>query len=183
MTYPVVLDTCVLFPMYLRDTLLRLAAADLYRPVWSAQILDELLTVLIREQATTADQAQRIVDLMRANFPDSEVTGHESLIPAMTCAETDRHVLAAAVRAGASLLVTENLTDFPLTAVAPYDVEVISVDSFLLDLYDASPRLVVGTLVRQAERYKREPTTVHGVLAALGRAGARNFADEVRRVV
>ncbi|MEV6966254.1 PIN domain-containing protein [Hamadaea sp. NPDC051192] len=46
MTLSVLLDTCVLFPMYLRDSLLRLAAADLYRPHWSPQILAELHRVL-----------------------------------------------------------------------------------------------------------------------------------------
>ncbi|WP_363259472.1 PIN domain-containing protein [Hamadaea sp.] len=54
MTLSVLLDTCVLFPMYLRDSLLRLAAADLYRPHWSPQILDELHRVLVREGATSA---------------------------------------------------------------------------------------------------------------------------------
>jgi len=37
MTFYALLDACVLFPMYLRDSLLRLAAADLYRPVWSSK--------------------------------------------------------------------------------------------------------------------------------------------------
>lgn len=119
---------------------------------------------------------------MRQNFPDAEITDHESLIDAMTCDLTDRHVLAAAVKAGASVLVTANRSDFPLQSTQPYGVEVTSPDDLLLDLLDAAPTLVIRTLSRQAERYKREPTTLHGLLVALGKAGAPNFADEVRRI-
>jgi hypothetical protein len=38
--FPVVLDSCVLYPMYLRDLLLRAAEAELYRAHWSQEILD-----------------------------------------------------------------------------------------------------------------------------------------------
>ncbi|TDB80270.1 PIN domain-containing protein [Micromonospora sp. KC721] len=37
-----VLDACVLVPSVLADTLLRCAEQDLYRPVWSRAILDEV---------------------------------------------------------------------------------------------------------------------------------------------
>jgi hypothetical protein len=40
--FAVVLDTCVLYPQYLRDTLLRLAERRLYNPLWSADIRAEL---------------------------------------------------------------------------------------------------------------------------------------------
>jgi hypothetical protein len=67
MSLPVLLDACVLFPMYLRDSLLRLAAADLYQAYWTGQILDELRGALIRERAASAGQAERIVALMRTH--------------------------------------------------------------------------------------------------------------------
>lgn len=42
MTFPALLDTCVLYPAYLCDTLLRLAEAEAYRPLWSFDIVREL---------------------------------------------------------------------------------------------------------------------------------------------
>jgi hypothetical protein len=40
--FPAFLDTCVLYPAYLCDTLLRLAEASAYRPLWSADVFVEL---------------------------------------------------------------------------------------------------------------------------------------------
>lgn len=48
MAFPVLLDTCVLVPGYLNDTLLWLVAADTYRPLWSAHVLDELHRNLVK---------------------------------------------------------------------------------------------------------------------------------------
>ncbi|MEV6275886.1 PIN domain-containing protein [Nocardia sp. NPDC051832] len=38
----VFLDTCVLYPAHLRDTILRFAEADLIQPLWTAEVLAEL---------------------------------------------------------------------------------------------------------------------------------------------
>ena len=42
MSFPVLLDACVLLPYQLCDLLLRVAESGLYRPLWSEDILDEL---------------------------------------------------------------------------------------------------------------------------------------------
>ncbi|WP_298182736.1 hypothetical protein [Saccharomonospora sp.] len=62
---------------------------------------------------------------------DAEVEGYKDLIDAMKCDKKDRHVLAAAVRGNASVLVTANLKDFPTEALEPYDIRALSPDEFL----------------------------------------------------
>jgi len=181
--FSALLDTCVLFPMYLRDTLLRLAAADIYQPLWSTHILTELHRALVRQGTTTTDQANRIIKLVRSHFPDSEIAGYEPLIPTVTCHEKDRHVLAAAIKAGTALLITDNTADFPPAATLPHGIQVLTADQFLLELLDASAGTVILTLTRQAERYKRDPKTLDALLASLSRAGLRDFTHQVRRQI
>ena len=55
---------------------------------------------------------------------DCLVTGYEDLIDSLTLPDPDdRHVLAAAIRAGASVIVTYNLKDFPAATLAQFDIE------------------------------------------------------------
>lgn len=108
---------------------------------------------------------------MVEHFPAAMVTGHRTLIDAMTNDPKDRHVLAAAVRGGAELIVTQNVRDFPPAATAPYDIEVSDQDAFLLDQRALDPVAVRRALTRQVSRYRREPRTVADLLIALGRTG------------
>jgi hypothetical protein len=112
------------------------------------------------------------LDQMNGAFPDALVTGYEALIGEMVNDPKDRHVLAAAVRGGAEVLVTENLRDFQPDAVRLYDIEVVSQDTFLLDQLDLRPADVMDALRRQVSRYHREPRNVEALLAILGSLGS-----------
>jgi len=164
--FTVVLDTCVLYPAHLRDTLLRLAERGLYRAQWSDDILTELERNLT-ESGVAPPSVSHLVEQMQRAFPDAWVLGYQALIPTMTCDEKDRHVLAAAVRADAAAIVTFNVRDDP--------------DAFLIDQLDLSPRAVLEELELQAAANRREPKSVAALLDALARAGVPQFADEVRR--
>ena len=112
--FVVVLDTCVLAPMPLCDTLLRLAEDPaFYIPRWSAGILDELRRVLCRMQYSGA-QAERRITAMQTAFEDACVTGYSDLVASMINEEKDGHVLAAAVRTGAHAILTENVKQVTL---------------------------------------------------------------------
>lgn len=178
MAFSVVLDTCVLFPNYLRDTLLRLAVAGTYRPLWSSDILVELERNLA--DFTSEEQAARVVAKMREHFEDAEIAGYEPLVEAMPNDPKDRHVLAAAVRANAAAIVTFNLRDFPVAQLQPFAVAAIHPDEFLLNQLGLAPGAVVATLVEQVQRYRRPPRDVLSLLAMLEASGVPAFAEEVR---
>ena len=89
MAFTVVLDTCVLYPANLRDTLLRFAEYGLYRAHWSEDILDELRRNLI-EDGIAPEPVSHLLPEMRKAFPHASVAGYRSPITAMTCDEKDR---------------------------------------------------------------------------------------------
>jgi hypothetical protein len=178
--FVVVLDTCVLYPAHLRDCLLRLAELDLFVPRWSLAITDELSRNLIGI-GIDAVAVGRLLGAMGGAFPEAEVAGYEQLIESMTCDAKDRHVAAAAVRAGASGIVTFNVRDFPSESLERYEIDTLHPDDFLLDLLDLAPRVVTESLARQAAANRREPQTVPALLEALERAGVPRFVSELRR--
>lgn len=178
MSFPAVLDTNVLYGALLSDYLLWLADRKLFRPLWSEQILEELERNLI-ENGEVPELVHKRLHTMRDYFPDALVTGHESLIDRMECHPKDRHVLAAAVRANAEVLVTFNLKDFPVECAAPFDIQVLHPDDFMLDQLDLYPGATVRTLYKLSETYDSPTMTVDDIVLSLAR-DLPQFADAVR---
>ena len=149
--FPAVLDACVLIPMPLADTLLRLAAGPrLYLPKWTDRIMAEVSRNLVEKFDVSEEKAAYRESEIRKHFPEAWVDGYEDLIPAMTNQSKDRHVLAAAVRAQAEIIVTYNRKDFPATALAPYSIYVQGPSTFLKNLYNLDQEAVLRTLEEQA---------------------------------
>lgn len=164
--YVVVLDTCVLAPMPLCDTLLRLAEDPaFYIPKWSDEILRELRSTLVGMGYTPA-QAERRITAMETAFEDAKVVGYECLVSSMTNNAKDRHVLAAAVRSGAHAILTENTKHFPPESRAPYDIDVPTPDEFLVHQFHLNQELLVDKLVAQASARQ---IPLRELLTALGR--------------
>jgi hypothetical protein len=174
-----VLDTCVLFPQTLRDLLLRAAEAGLYRPRWSDEILDELWRNLQEERGLSPEQARHLLGELRRAFPEAMVTGYDRLIGDMTNAPKDRHVLAAAVRVGAPVIVTDNVKDFPEEDLVPFGVEARTGDEFLKDLYDFDPDRLARIIVELNAARKRPPEPLRATLERLARATPK-FVAQVR---
>lgn len=123
--FTAIYDACVLYPAPLRDFLMWLGLSGRFHARWSPQIHDEWKrNLLINRPDLTSAQLDRTSGLMDLAIPDGLVTGHETLITGLTLPDADdRHVLAAAIRCNASVIVTFNEKDFPASALAPYGIE------------------------------------------------------------
>jgi hypothetical protein len=167
--FVVVYDACVLYPAPLRDLLLRLAAADLVRARWTDQILDECFrNILANREDLRPETLLRTRGLMNAAIPNVLVTDYEGLIPGLVLPDADdRHVLAAAIRAGAQVIVTANLDDFPEVELRKYGVEAQHPDDFVGHLTDLAPGVVLEVVSKQAASLKNPPRTVFELLDTL----------------
>jgi len=166
-----------------RDLLVRLANTGLFRARWTDQILDEMTrSVLRRRSDLTADQLDRTRQLMCTAVPDCLTTGYEGLIPGLTLPDPDdRHVLAAAIRAGSGVIVTENIKDFPAEALEPYNIEAQTPDIFVLHLIDLAPTIVAGVVQAQAAALRNPEMTVSDVLDHLARSGLARSAAALQQ--
>ena len=162
--FKVVLDANVLFPFTLRDTLLRAAAQGYFQLYWSDEILDETTKNLLGNGTVTSEQAHRLRDAMTGAFPESMVSGYEPLIDVMPNDRKDRHVAAAAVKAGAQVIVTNNLKDF---MTLPDGIEAQSPDEFLSNLFDLDPDGIAELVRQQAEALRSPPRSIAELLAGL----------------
>lgn len=167
--FTVVYDACVLYPAPLRDLLMHLALSDLYRARWSDMIHDEWTrNVLASRPDLTQDQLDRTRRLMNAHVRDCLVAGFEYLIPSINLPDpNDRHVVAAAIHSGASLIVTFNLRDFPLEALSPYNLAAQHPDDFIVDLLDLHPAGVLEAAASHRRSLKNPPRTVDEYLDTL----------------
>ncbi|HEV7668027.1 MAG TPA: PIN domain-containing protein [Thermoanaerobaculia bacterium] len=162
----VVVDANVFFPLTLRDTVLRAAAAGFYQLRWSAKILDEMERNLVSTATMPADKAARLRAMMELHFPEAEVIGYEPLIAGLQNDEKDRHVVATAVKAGAQVISTSNLKDF---APLPDGLEAQSPDEFLCNLFDLDPESFVWMLREQAADLLKPPVSFEELLERLAR--------------
>ncbi|PIG93468.1 PIN domain-containing protein [Gloeocapsopsis sp. IPPAS B-1203] len=159
--FTAVYDACVLYPAPLRDLLMWLALTDLFKARWTDEIHGEWIRNVLKERPDlTLEQLTRTKTLMNSNVRDSLVTGYESIIPSLQLPDSgDCHVLAAAIRCNADVIITFNLKDFPSDSLEPYGVEAQHPDEFIRHLLDLNPRVVCEVVERQRRNLKKTPKT------------------------
>jgi len=160
-----ILDANVLYPMMLRDTLLRVAAVGCFRLYWSAEILDEVERNLVADRRMSGEKAHRLRQAMEAAFPDAMVRSYRRLIPTMQNHPKDRHVAAAAASIGATLIVTSNIRDF---RNLPPGLSAVTPDVFLGRLWAENADLVRAAIQRQANAFKDPQLTSDEIVGRLG---------------
>jgi predicted nucleic acid-binding protein len=179
-------DACVLYPAPLRDLLMWLAVTELFRARWSAAIHEEWIRNLLEARSDLSrERLERTRDLMNRSVLNCLVEGYEPLIPGLSLPDPDdRHVLAAALHGGATVIVTYNLADFPKEALEPHGIEALHPDEFILSLFDLAPGPVCATVKKHRQSLKKPAKTVAEYLETLARlslpqtvAQLQGFAD------
>ena len=142
------LDANVLYPAGLRDLLLRLADRYLFAPLWSADIHAEWMRSLLADRPDIdAAVLEKTREVMDKHFPDAVVTGYDATAAGLELPDPgDLHVLAAAVRGGADVIVTLNLRDFPADRLAPHALTAKRPDAFIAGLFETDPNAVIAAV-------------------------------------
>lgn len=147
---------------------MQLALTDLFKARWTDQIHEEWIAALLRRENFDRKTLERTRNLMDTHVRDAKVIGYEDLIQALTLPDpNDRHVLAAAIKAGADAIVTFNLKDFPSAVLSKYGLEAIHPDDFICYQIDLAPAIACGAIKKQRESLKNPPKEKEVFLAIL----------------
>ena len=180
--FRVVLDACSIVPIARTDLLLTFAQHKVYFPLWSREILGEVERAIVTVSGgkVPMDRAKARTARMCAAFEDALVVEYEPLVAVIDGLPDpdDRHVVAAAIRGRAEAIVTDNVKDFPDSALAPWGLHAVTPDDFLRDLHDLDPVIGEDCLAEVVARFKNPPRTVCEFLDAMRRAGAPIHAAE-----
>lgn len=168
-SFTVFYDANVLYPAPLRDFLMHLALTGVYRARWSALVHDEWKrNLLLNRPELTREQLDRTSALMDKAVPDCLVTSFEPLIAGLNLPDPeDRHVLAAAIKCNASVIVTFNLKDFPRPILEPFDIEPLHPDSFIADLWELDHAAILEAAQRHRASLRNPPHSVQEFLDRL----------------
>jgi predicted nucleic acid-binding protein len=150
--YSAVLDACVLVPVSLCDILLRLAEEPaMYRPLWSEEIMAEMAKALRTKLHRTAAEITYRRQQMNHAFPEAMAAVPPELVDAVELPDRDdRHVLAAAIKGQANMIVTQNVKHFPKICLEKWGLLCQTADEFLIDQYHLSPQTMLDKLDDQA---------------------------------
>ncbi len=182
MSFTVLYDANALYPNTLRDLLIRIAQARIIRARWTNEILDEMTDALRRNRPDIpAARLGRLRELMNNAVRDCLVTGYEPLIEGLKLPDPDdRHVLAAAIKSGAQVIVTRNLRHFPVAALEPWEIEAKSPDAFVLDQIGIEGPVVAGCIRQIADSRTNPPESIEDVLRQLEHDGLVESAVALR---
>lgn len=180
------LDASVLFPALLRNILMHLGLAGLFRLRWSDQVHEEWIAALLRLRPDLSrERLMRVRHLMEAHALDARVAGFEHRIERLTLPDPeDRHVLAAAIEAGADVIVTANLRDFPPEVMSGHGILAQHPDTVLVERFAENPGAVLSALRTLRGDLRNPARTAQDLLTLMERqtlvetaAALRPFVD------
>lgn len=175
--FTAVLDTNVIYPVIIRDILFWFAYYDLYTPKWSEHIFDEWKRV-ITEKGVSEEEAANRLSKANSAFPDAFVKNYKGLIEHLELPDiNDRHVLAAAIKTNANLIVTNNIKDFPEEYLLSFSINAKTADDFLTDIIDLNQEQALAAFKEMVSNKKNPTQDEFEVLNLLRNAGLKDTAN------
>lgn len=183
-TFTAFFDANVFFGARLRSIIMTLAQSGLFRPRWSEDVHQEWMQAVVeRRPDLTLEKLERTRRAMDNAVEDCLVTNYSSLIEGLILPDRgDRHVLAAAITAHASVIVTFNVDDFPAAALDLYGIHARHPDDFILDLDSLDPFALYKAVDADLRHYVKMPLTLDAYLDDLRRAGIPKTVDRLDRM-
>lgn len=181
------MDACSLAGALKRNLILTLAEAEFFRLRWSAKVLDEteaaIADILERKGVQDAiERGARARASMELAFEDAMVDDYDTF--QLACRglpdRNDAHVLAAALKTQASVVVTDNLNDFPDAVLAPLNLEAKSTDDFLANTIALDPGRSVAAIRLMRQRLKNPALTPDMLLIEMEAQGLVETVDLLR---
>lgn len=172
-------DACVLYPAPVRDLIIELAVADLYRARWTDRIHDEWISSLLSKRPDlNRERLEKTRLLINSSVEDCIVHGYEPLAETLSLPDVDdRHVLAAAIKAQAQVIVTYNLKDFPAITLKAFGIETQHPDDFFLNQSDLQQGPFLAAIKRIRGALKNPPKTAQEYLDVLRRHSLAKTAE------
>jgi len=178
-----VLDTNVIHPIDVRDLIFWFAHYELFTPKWSKHIFDEWEN-LLRQKGVHEDEIKKRTGKANAAFPDAMVENYESLINAIELPDPkDCHVLAAAIKTNANIIVTNNLKHFPNDYLAKYGLAAKDADNFLTDIIDLNQEHAVTAFRRLVVNRKNPEMDEYKILNLFRQRNLTNTADYLHSLI
>lgn len=150
-------------------------------------ILDETQAAIegmlrARDIAEPDAKASKARIAMERAFEDALIADYDQYLP--MCGglpdPDDAHVLAAALKTQASMIVTENLKDFPQQLLHQMNLEVKSGDAFIADTIALGPTQAVEAIRRMRERFKKPEQSAEQLLLEMEARGLTETVDVLR---
>ena len=139
------IDANVLASAPKRDLILTLARAGMCRFRWTRRIMEETESALVSmflargfENAASQSRAAASTAAMVGAFPEAMIDGDFSNTPVYDGIPDpkDHHILHAAIRCQAPMLVTDNIRDFPSYVLKPHANEIATAEDIIVDTID-----------------------------------------------
>lgn len=178
-----VLDTNVIYPIDVRDLLFWFARYELYTPKWSKHIFDEWVDVMKRK-GLSEDEINKRTRKANLAFPDALVENYEPLIGGLELPDNkDNHVLAAAIKTNANIIVTNNLKDFPDDYLCKFGLAAKDADDFITDTIDLNPDQAVVAFKRLVLNRRNPDLDEYQVLSIFRKRGLIDSANYLHSLI